>query len=221
MTAMLALALALGGCSSGTSPATERYYDPSGLFSAHLPADYDVLVMPAQRVQGAPALLSGVLSLPPQPDPSATSQPFGGGLAQSTTQQQDTAIYGIFVVKKTDDMKTDVDLARALLSSTIGPKVAEQDRLRIGRLQGLLAVVDHHDDTSGGGDYTDASAFVLDGDLGFWIRELFGTGEWSQRREAFLRVVHSFQPGVPAGLPAVPIARPGLQVESSISWPLG
>src|SRR4051794_22937683 len=83
------LAAALVACSSTSPSDIERYYDPNGLFSAQLPAPNDVLVVPPQEVHGSPALLSAVLSLPPQPSPQASGVPFGGGgsFAQSNVQQ--------------------------------------------------------------------------------------------------------------------------------------
>jgi hypothetical protein len=218
--AAVAVSMALVACSTSSSPTTTRYYDPNGLFSTQLPEPNDVLVMPPQRIPGTPALLSGVLALPPQPSPTPSNQPFGGGIGQTTNQPQDTAIYGVFVVKAGQYSKIE-ELVRALLSGTLSPSILSQQPIRADTLHGILLVVDHIDDTGGGADYTDASAFFLDGNVGYWVREMFARGQWGSRRDAFLRIVHSFQPGVPPGLPAIPITRQGLEVRSGIGWPLG
>jgi hypothetical protein len=211
----------LAACSTGTSTPTQRYYDPGGLFSAQLPEPNDILVMPPQAVQGSPPLLSGVLSLPPQPSPSSSGTAFGSGnnLVEASANE-DNAIYAVFVVKA-KKYKTVAELAQALLSATQSPNLVSQEAVRAGGLDGLITVVDHPDDSGGGGEYSDASGFFLDGEVGYWIRELFGFGEWGSRRDAFLSIVRSFKPGVPPGLPAIPITRAGLEVRSGIGWPLG
>jgi hypothetical protein len=214
----IVLMVALAACSSGSSVATRRYYDPSGLFSARLPAANDLLVMPKQSVEGSAPLLSGVLAIPPQASPSPSNQPFSGGVTPVT--QQDTAIYAVFAVKASA-AKSIGQFATSLLSGTVGPSLVMQQRISADGLQGLLAVVDHHDDTNPANDYTDASAFFLQGDVGYWLRELFPPGQWGERREAFLLILRSFRPSVPPGLPAVPLGRPGLEIRSGIGWPLG
>jgi hypothetical protein len=50
---------------------------------------------------------------------------------------------------------------------------------------------------------------------------MFAQGQWDSREDAFLRIVHSFRPDVPPGLPAIPITREGLEIRSGIGWPLG
>jgi hypothetical protein len=154
----LALGLTLAACSSGTSTATERYYDPAGLFSARLPAANDILVMPKQRVENSEPLLSGVLALPPQASPSPGALSVG---TQPVTQQ-DTAIYAVFAVQ-TKAATSAADLGGKLLGSTITPTILSQRRIVAGGLHGVLAVADHRDQTDPTSDYTDASGFFLDG----------------------------------------------------------
>jgi hypothetical protein len=215
---LLAVLATLAACSNGQSVTTQRYYDPAGLFSTRLPAANDLLVMPKQAIEGNAPLLSGVLAIPPQASPSPSTQPFGGGIQPVT--QQDTAIYGVFVVRAAG-VNSVGDLATTLLTGTMGPNLVSQRLISAGRLQGLLAVVDHHDDTNSANDYTDASAFFLKGRVGYWIRELFPPGQWDQRRDTFMEILRSFRPTVPAGLPGVPLGRPGLEIRSGIGWPLG
>jgi hypothetical protein len=215
---ILASLAALGvSCSNGLpSSPTQRYYDPSGFFSAQLPENNDVLVMPSQNVAGALPLLSGVLAVPPQPSPSPSSAFGGSGFLQPVTQQ-DTSVYSVFAInaKRVKSLRA---LASALLSETANPKVVAERSVMVEGRQGLLVVADHEDQGVG---YSDASVFLLDGDLGFWIREFFGLGEWDQRQDQFLDLMRSFQPGVPPGIAAVTLSRPGLLVESQIGWPVG
>src|SRR5437588_4803864 len=207
---IVSLFLALVACSSAGSVATTRYYDPDGLFTAQLPADTDLQVMPRQKVEGGPSLLSGVLATPAQPSPQPSNQPFAGGGIQPVTTQQDSAIYAVFAVKAGGSTSL-TQLANSLLTGTLSPDLVSQQRISAGGLQGLLAVVDHRDDTDPSRIvYTDASGFFLDGTVGYWVRELFPPGQWGDRRDAFLRILRSFRPTVPAGLPAVPLVRPGL-----------
>jgi len=88
----------------------------------------------------------------------------------------------------------------------------------VGGLPGLLVVADHKDAT---GQYSDASAFFLYQGRGYWIREIFNYHDWKSRRAGFREIMESFVPGVPAGIIAVPLVRPGMSIESKLVWPLG
>jgi hypothetical protein len=216
--AIVALAGVAVACSSGAaSSPTQRYYDPSGLFSARLPQKNDVLVMPSQTVAGSLPLVAGVLAVPSVPTPSPSSGPFGGGNFIQPVTQEDTSVYSVFAVRA-KGIGSVGDLATSLLADTANPRVVSQRLINVMGRQGLLVIADHSDQGVG---YSDASVFVLDGDLGYWIREFFALGEWETRRQQFLDLVRSFRPGVPPGIMAVSLTRPGLLVESSIGWPVG
>ena len=206
------------GCSSGagTSP-MQRYYDPGGLFSARLPQNNDILVMPSQNVAGSLPLLAGVLAVPSTPSPSPSSGPFGGGNFIQPVTQQDTSVYSVFAVRA-KGIASVGDLATSLLADTANPQVVSQRLVSVLGRQGLLVIADHSEQGVG---YSDASVFLLDGDLGYWIREFFGLGEWDKRRDQFFDLLRSFRPGVPPGITAVSLSRPGLLVESAIGWPVG
>jgi hypothetical protein len=215
--ALLALGL-LAGCSSSTPLDTQRYYDPGGFFSAKLPSANQLVVMPVQKISTDLDLLSGVVALPPTPSPSPSAAFGGSGLGQPTTQT-DTAWYSVAAVKA-KGAATVTDLASQLLGETVNPKLEAQQRVIVDGLPGLLVVANHTTD-SGDPDYSDASAFFLYRDVGFWVRELFPYGQWDQRSHGFRQVMQSFQPGVPPGVVAVPIVQPGLSIESKLVWPLG
>lgn len=215
---VLVLVLSLGACSGGSSPDTQRYYDPTGLFSARLPAANDILVVPGQELEGSKPLLSGVLALPPEASPSPNGMGIGGGVVPNT--RTDSAIYAVYAVDATGS-KTLGELGSSLLGGTIEPSVVSEQDVKAGKLSGLLAVVDHKDSNDSSNNYTDASAFFLDGTTGYWIREIFASGQWESRKDTFLEIVRSFRPDVPPGVTAVPPGRPGLQVRSGIGWPLG
>jgi hypothetical protein len=206
------------GCSSDSgSSAMQRYYDPAGLFSAQLPRNNDILVMPSQNVAGSLPLLGGVLAVPSTPTPSPSSGPFGGGNFIQPVTQEDTSVYSVFAVRA-KGISSMGDLATSLLADTANPQVVSQRLVRVMGRQGLLVIADHSDQGVG---YSDASLFLLDGDLGYWIREFFGLGEWDKRRDQFFDLLRSFRPGVPPGITAVSLSRPGLLVESAIGWPVG
>jgi hypothetical protein len=220
--AVVAVGALLASCSSRAAGPTMRYYDPIGLFSARLPALNQLVIVPPQRIEGEAPLLSGVLALPAQPSaqPTGGAGAFGGGFLQPVTQQ-DTAIYAVYAVKTTRSM-TVGQIGAKLLASTIGPRIVSQQSISAGGLHGVLAVVNHNDSSSGL-SYTDASGFFIDGLVAYWIRELFPTGDWDRRKQAFIDLLHSFRPGVPAGLVGVPLTRANIQVEESGlgAWPLG
>jgi hypothetical protein len=125
MRRVLTLVLVLGagatGCSSGQERDLASYYDPEGLFVAHLHEANVVTVAPPQPAPSGPSLLTGVISQPPAPSASPQAQ-FGGGLAQGlgqTTQPSDQTVYEAFVVTTDDfeprygDVLTGIDLRRA------------------------------------------------------------------------------------------------------------
>jgi len=215
--ALVALAL-LAGCSTSTPLSTQRYYDPGGFFNAQLPSANQIVVMPVQKLNPQMDLLSGVVALPQTPSPSPSAAFGGGALGQAVTQT-DMAWYSVAAVKA-KGITSVTDLASQLLGQTTNPKLEAQQRVIVNGLPGLLVVANHTDDT-GAPDYSDASAFFLYKGVGFWVRELFPYGEWSQRSPDFRSVMQSFQPGVPAGVVAVPLVQPGLSIESKLVWPLG
>jgi hypothetical protein len=215
--AVAALGL-LAGCSSSTPLTTQRYYDPGGFFSAQLPSANQLVVMPVQKISTELDLLSGVVALPQTPSPSP-SQAFGGNALGQPATQTDTAWYSVAAVKA-KGIANVTDLASKLLGETVNPKLEAQQRVIVDGLPGLLVVANHTND-AGDPDYSDASAFFLYQDVGFWVRELFPYGEWDTRSHGFRQVMQSFQPGVPAGVVAVPLVQPGLSIESKLVWPLG
>ena len=207
----------LAACSSSSRLDTERYYDPSGLFSATLPTANQIVVATGQNLAPKLDLLSGVLALPQTASPSPSSA-FGGGFIQPATQQ-DTAIYSVSAVKA-QGVKSVTALATTLLGQTTHPQVKAQQRVIVDGLPGLLVITDHRND-SGGKFYSDASAFFLIQSVGYWIREIFNFGAWNARRAGFRQIMDSFRFGVPEGIRAVPIVPPGISIQSSLSWPLG
>jgi hypothetical protein len=214
---VIALGL-LAACSSSHSVQTQRYYDPSGLFSARLPAAQQLITIPRQDVSTTITVLSGVMAIPPTDTPSPSAA-IGGGLATSAAKHEDAADYTVWAVKA-GDAKDLRELASQLLGQTTNPTLKSQRRVIVEGLQGILVVADHRTD-AGDKYYTDASAFFLYRGVGYWVREIFPFGDWKARRAVFSDLLRSFRPVVPAGIPAVPLTRPGLHIESKLGWPLG
>ena len=190
--------LVLASCGGGVEREFERYYDPSGLFSAELPRDNTVQVLPADPGSGeGPQLLGGVQSVPAAPTPAQGLTGFG---IQPTGTQDQTAYY---VFAFSSELLVEVeDLAR-IYTSQPGVDVKIQEPVRIGGELGLLVVADN--EAEGGIRFSVASGFLIQGRRGYWIAAAFPEGAWEEERDDFLKVLSSFRTRVPPGISAVPL----------------
>jgi hypothetical protein len=217
VSAALALAALLAGCGASAPKPTERYYDPQGLFSVRLPTGSVYDVVPGQDVPDGPHLVTGVLTSGP---PVATSAAAPGFLGQAGAQnQQGFTIYEVYVVTTLEPglpVTSPRDLASAMVAKTIQPDVQMRQDVRVDGQGGLLEVVDHR-----AIGYTDASAFVVIGGAGFWVRELFPLGDWGSHREEFLTMVHSLRTDVPPNVSLLSSGDQSLLTRSGTNFPLG
>lgn len=198
---VVTLGVALAACAGGGGRALQRYYDPRGLFSADLPRENQIQVIQPQGAAGGPQLLTGVASTPPEPSPPpAAASAFGRRPVLGTQfRQQDRTIYVIYAVAA-DQFRSVEQLSR-LHTDDPSADLKVRESMEVGGRDGLLVVADH--ETDDGRTFTVASTFFIEGDVGFWIAALFPLGDWDRERGDYLRVVSSFQSGVPAGIPAV------------------
>lgn len=199
---VLAAALALTACGGGVRREFARYYDPSGHFSAVLPRDNQVRVLPPEAGgdQAGPQLLSGVQSVPVQPSPAQGL----GGIGVEPLGTQDRTAYYVFAFTA-DLLQDEEDLAR-IYTSQPGVDVKVQEPVRIGDDTGLLVVADS--ETEGGTRFSVASGFLLAGDVGYWIAAAFPAGGWEAERQDFLTVLSSFRTEVPPAVGAIPVGAP-------------
>lgn len=200
------VAVLLAACSGSKSRAFERYYDPQGLFSTDLPAGNDVSETPPQPgASGAPGLLAGVVSQPPQPSPSPASQ-FGGGLSQFTQQQTqgDQTLYEVFAVT-TDSFKDVSEMVLFFLTGDPAVDVQVEEPVAVAGSEGELVVANVV--RSGQTTAALAAAFTLGkSGTGFIVAAIFPPGEWGKERSDFEKIVASFSPGVPPGVQTIPLA---------------
>jgi hypothetical protein len=196
---VVATALALTACGGGIRREFARYYDPSGHFSAILPRDNQVRVLPPETGgdQTGPQLLSGVQSVPVQPSPAQGL----GGIGVEPLGTQDRTAYYVFAFTA-DLLQDEEDLAR-IYTSQPGVDVKVQEPVRIGDDTGLLVVADS--ETDAGVRFSVASGFLLSGDVGYWIAAAFPAGQWEAEREDFLRVLSSFRTEVPPAVGTFPV----------------
>ncbi len=196
-----AVLLVLAACGGGVHRDLERYYDPGGLFSAELPSENQVQVLPPQGGDASqgPVLLGGVQSVPAPPSPSATGFSTLGDLAGAVARDQ-TAFY-VFAVTS-QSLTTAEDLA-TLYTSQPGVDVKIRQPVRVGTGTGLLVVADTETQT---GAFSVASAFLVEGEVGYWIAAAFPRGDWDKERGDFLRILASFRSEVPPAVGSVPLA---------------
>jgi hypothetical protein len=167
-----------------------RYYDDQGLFTVNLPEANDISVTPPQpAAQGGAGFLTGVISSPPAPSPTAAPA-IGGGLGVDSTQQTDQTVYQAFAV--TTDTFDDLDqMALYFLTGDPAVDVMIDDPTELDGDPGELVVADVRN-----GDQVNASvaaAMTLgDGETGYLIAAIFPPGGWDGERGDFERIVESF-----------------------------
>jgi hypothetical protein len=197
------MALALGACSDDAGREFARYYDPQRQFVTNLPAANEVVVTQPQSTDGAPTILTGVISTPPAPSPSPQAG-FGGGFAATASEPPDQTIYQIIVV--TTDAFEDLDeMGLFFLSGDPVVDVQVDESVRIDGHEGRLLVADVTPE--GVTTASIAAAFTLghDGE-GYVVAAVFPPGEWEAERGDFFRVLESFRVGVPPGLETFPVS---------------
>jgi hypothetical protein len=202
------MALSLAACSSGVSRDFARYYDPEGMFTTNLPAANDVTVTPGQSASGGPAILTGVVSTPPQPSPSPSGQ-FGGGLGAVTqqTQAQDQTVYEALAVT-TGSLRDLPQMVLTFLTGNPTVDVQLEQAVRLGDTDGELVVADII--RNGKKVAGVAATFTLGRQgVGYILAAIFPAGDWKNQRSDFLKVVSSFRSEVPPGLRTIPLAGGG------------
>jgi hypothetical protein len=80
-----------------------------------------------------------------------------------------------------------------------------QQQMTIGGQRGLLVVADYAA-TSTTPAYSEASGFVLNGPLAYWIRAVFPAGQWDSQEASFLEVLRSFRTSVAPGVPLAAVS---------------
>ena len=202
---LAAVTLAVAGCSTGQSRDFTRYYDLEGMFSTNLPAANDISVIPPQPPQGGPGILTGVVSVPPQPSPSPQGG-LGGRLGNFGTQTEptDQTVYRALAVT-TDTFDDLSEMTLFFLTGDPSVDVQVEQRVRLDEAEGRLIVADVVQE---GQEVTSvAAAFSMGGDgVGYIVVAVFPPGGWGSERSDFLKVVDSFRAGVPPGLTTIPLA---------------
>ena len=195
----------LAACAQDQGREFARYYDKQGLFTVNLPEANDITVTPPQQgSQGGAGLLTGVVSSPPAPSPTAAPA-LGAGFDPAATTQTDQTIYQAFAV--TTDSFDDLDqMALYFLTGDPVVDVVIDDPTRLAGDPGRLVVADVRD-----GDQVNASvaaAMTLgDGSTGYLIAAIFPPGGWDDERADFERVVGSFNADVPPGFDTFPVGQ--------------
>lgn len=202
---LLAATFALVACSGGKNRTLERYYDPQALFSTYLPAGNSVQVRPPQPPSSdRPTILSGVVSSPPQPSPTAATGigSIGGNLARQAPTDQ--TVYEMFAVT-TDSLSSLDDMTLSFLTGDPSVDVQAEQPISIAGMTGRLVVADIQQ--GGRAQSSLAAAFTLGRDgTGYIIAALFPPGQWDSERSDFLRVMGSFRSRVPPGIQTIPLA---------------
>jgi hypothetical protein len=189
--------LLLAGCSGTSARPLERYYDPQGQFSAELPAGNAIQVLQPQSGTSGPSLVSGVSSVPASPSPSAQAVGDLSGLGPTTTTSSDQTQYQVLVIGN-GSYQTPQDVALLQLEDPAADLKVQQ-QVTIGGRRGLLIVADYAA-TSTTPAYSEASGFVLNGPLAYWIRAVFPAGQWGSQEASFLQVLRSFRTSVAPGV---------------------
>jgi hypothetical protein len=195
----------LTACAQDQGREFARYYDDQGLFTVNLPEANDITVTPPQPAsQGAAALLTGVVSSPPAPSPTAAPA-LGAGFDPAAATQPDQTIYQAFAV--TTDGFDDLDqMALYFLTGDPVVDVVIDDPTELAGDPGKLVVADVRN-----GDQVNASvaaAMTLgDGTTGYLIAAIFPPGGWDDERADFERVVESFNAKVPPAFDSFPVGQ--------------
>ncbi len=202
-----AVAVGLVACSQSSSREFARYYDPLGHFSTNLPVANDITVTPPQPAPAAdqPGFLAGVVSSPPLPSPSPTSQ-FGSIGSQFGQQAQatDRTIYEVFVVT-TGTFADLPDMVLYFLTQDPGVDVQVDRGAKLAGMTGRLVVADVSRD--GQATASVAAAFTLgENDTGYIVAAVFPPGDWGREESDFQNVLDSFRTDLPPGLDTYPIS---------------
>jgi hypothetical protein len=194
----------LAACAQDQGREFARYYDDQGLFTVNLPEANDITVTPPQpAAQGGAGLLTGVVSSPPAPSPTAAPAP-GAGFNPGSAVEPDQTIYQAFAV--TTDGFDDLDqMALYFLTGDPVVDVVIDDPTQLDGAPGKLVVADVRN-----GDQVNSSvaaAMTLgDGTTGYLIAAIFPPGGWGDERADFERVVKSFDSHVPPGFDSFPVS---------------
>ncbi len=201
-----ALAVGLAACSASSGREFARYYDPGGFFSTNLPVANDITVTPPQPAQTTdqPGFLAGVVSSPPLPSPSPTSQ-FGqiGSQFGQQAQATDQTIYEVFVV--TTDTFADLPaMVLFFLTQDPGVDVQVERSTRLGGMLARLIIADVSRD--GQSTASIAAAFTLgENGTGYILAAVFPSGDWAHQESDFERVRGSFRTDLPPGIDTYPL----------------
>lgn len=196
----MALILALPSCTESNGREFARYYDPSGFFTASLPAANTLTVTSPQSGPDGPGLLAGVIAQPPAPSPAPQTSFFDF----SGTEEADQTIYQVLVVT-TSAFEDLGDMGLFFLTGDPGIDVQLDETVRIDGWNGRLLVVDVQN-----ADVLTASVAVGmtlgEGGTGYLVAAVFPPGEWAAERSDFFRVLESFRGGVPPGFETFPVS---------------
>jgi len=190
-------------CAHDSGREFARYYDEQGLFTLNLPAANEITVTPPQPAERGPGFLTGVISSPPAPSPSAASGAFGG-IDVAAQGEPDQTVYRAFAV--TADGFDDLDqMALRFLTGDPIVDVVIDDPTRVDGDPARLIVADI--DQAGEVTASVAAAMTLgDGATGYLILAVFPPGGWDEERDDFELIVRSFRTNVPPGLETFPVA---------------
>lgn len=199
-----AAAVSLAACTRTGGRELARYYDPAGQFSADLPLANDISVTGPQPAASGPALVTGVVSSPPQPSPSPTGQlPNIGANFTQRTQATDQTVYEAFVVT-TDSFADMSAMALAFLTGDPSVDVLDERSVELAGSPARLVVADIA--RQGQPTASVAAAFSLgENGTGYIVSALFPQGDWSKEESDFLRVLGSFDTNVPPTLDTYPL----------------
>ena len=204
--ALLALALAVAGCSTASGRDLATYYDPEGFFSTSLPAANAISVTPPQPAADGPGLLTGVVASPPAPSP-APSSGFGGGALAASQTPTDQTIYEAFAFT-TDMFETLDDMAFTLLTGDPSIDVDVEEDIRFAGHPGRLVVATARQDGTPTASIAALMTLGKDG-TGYLLAAIFPPGEWDGERDDFLEIASTFRSSVPPGISSYDLSATG------------
>lgn len=197
---MLALGPALAvivlatACTAPARRSLQPYHDPNGLFTSSLPGANAVEVMPPGQFGQGVELLSGVTSAAEQ----TGSQ---GGLNRFS--QPDQGVFLIYALSA-DGWTSAEDVAGTILNDPAFT-MDTQETFSFQDEDGLLVIGGYEGDQ---GPFGLAAGFLLHEGVGFWILEVFPSGQWASQQDDFRKILGSFHAGAPLGVAAVPLSPP-------------